>query len=191
MFCENDDVVVVVGGVTDGPSGTTIELTPSNTTVLRGSSLSIKCSTDANPMAHVFQFYLDDIYIGNSTSGLYNVTVTADGGYTCVPFNTVGKEQNATVVIRTVGKWNRHSHYICCKNGPYVSRVRNCSCVLANRIFHNWSPVADVLLSSDPFANRCLTFYPADVFEIKMKEVFPLTTSITSQVATFFFCDFL
>ena len=118
MFCENDDIVVVVVGVTDGPSGTTVELTPSNTTVLRGSSLSINCSTDSNPMAHVFQFYLDDIYIGNSTSGVYNVTVTADGAYTCVPLNTVGKEQNATVVIRTVGKWNRHNHYICCKNGP-------------------------------------------------------------------------
>ncbi|XP_068746696.1 peroxidasin homolog [Montipora capricornis] len=85
-----------------GPSGTTIELTPSNTTVLLGSSLSINCTTDANPMAHVFQFYLDDVYIGNSSSGVYNVTVTADGAYTCVPVNTVGKEENATVVISTV-----------------------------------------------------------------------------------------
>ena len=117
MFCENDDIVVVVG-VTDGPSGTTVELTPSNTTVLRGSALSINCSTDSNPIAHVFQFYLDDVYIGNSTTGVYNVTVTANGAYTCVPVNTVGKEENATVVISTVGKWNRHSHYICCKNGP-------------------------------------------------------------------------
>ena len=58
--------------------------------------------------------------------------------------------------------------------------------------FHNWSPVGDLLLSSEPFANRCLTFYPADVFEIKMKGVFPLTTSITSPTATFFFffCGF-
>ncbi|XP_068732589.1 neural cell adhesion molecule 2-like isoform X2 [Montipora capricornis] len=89
-----------------GPSGTTIELTPSNTTVLRGSSLSINCTTDANPMAHVFEFYLDDVYIGNSSSGMYNVTVSADGAYTCVPVNTVGKEENATVVISTVGPPN-------------------------------------------------------------------------------------
>ena len=44
--------------------------------------------------------------------------------------------------------------------------------------FHSWSPVGDLLLSSEPFANKCLTFYSADVFEIKMKGVFPLTTSI-------------
>ena len=53
--------------------------------------------------------------------------------------------------------------------------------------FHNWSPVGELLLSSEPFANKCLTFYPADVFEIKMNGVFPLTTSITSQAAMFFF----
>lgn len=52
--------------------------------------------------------------------------------------------------------------------------------------FHNWSPVGDLPLSSEPFANRCLTFYRADVFEIKMKGVCPLTTSITSHAATFF-----
>ena len=44
--------------------------------------------------------------------------------------------------------------------------------------FHSWSPVGDLLLSSEPFANKCLTFYPADVFEIKMKGVFLLTTFI-------------
>ena len=47
--------------------------------------------------------------------------------------------------------------------------------------------MGDLLLSSEPFANRCLTFYSADVFEIKMKGVFPLTTNITSPAATFFF----
>ena len=50
--------------------------------------------------------------------------------------------------------------------------------------------MGDLLLSSEPFANRCLTFYSADVFEIKMKGVFPLTTTITSPAATFFFFFF-
>ena len=53
--------------------------------------------------------------------------------------------------------------------------------------FHKWSPVGDLLLSSEPFANKCLTFHPADVFEIKMKRVFPLTTCTTSQAGGFFF----
>ena len=43
---------------------------------------------------------------------MYTVTVTAGGAYTCVPVNTVGKEENATVVISTVCKCNPRCHYI-------------------------------------------------------------------------------
>ena len=46
--------------------------------------------------------------------------------------------------------------------------------------------MGDLPLSSVPFANRCLTFYPVNVFEIKMKEILQLTPSITPQAATFF-----
>ena len=57
--------------------------------------------------------------------------------------------------------------------------------------FYSWSLVGNLLLSSEPFANKCLAFYPADVFEIKMKGVFPLTTSIglhnVTSLHVFFF----
>lgn len=79
-------------------------LTPSNTTVLRGSTVSLNCTTDANPNAHVYQFYFNDTLIGNSSSGMFNVNVDADGVYSCVPINTVGPGQNATVSITAVGK---------------------------------------------------------------------------------------
>ena len=52
--------------------------------------------------------------------------------------------------------------------------------------FHNWSPVGDLPLSSEPFANRCLTFYPSNFFEVKMKGVFLLTTSISRKLPCFF-----
>ena len=79
-------------------------MTPSNTTVLRGSTVSLNCSTDANPAAHVYQFYFNDSFISNSSSGLLNITVDTDGVYTCVPINKVGTGHNANISITMVGK---------------------------------------------------------------------------------------
>ena len=77
---------------------------PKNTTVLRDAILSLKCTTDANPDAHIYHFYLNDNLIGNSSSGVFNTTVMEDGVYTCVPINTDGTGDNATVSITAVGK---------------------------------------------------------------------------------------
>ena len=33
----------------------------------------------------MYQFYFNDAIIGNRSSGLLNITVDADGVYTCVP----------------------------------------------------------------------------------------------------------
>ena len=77
---------------------------PQNTTVLRGATVSIKCTTDANPDAHIYHFYLNDNLIGNSSSGVFNTTVMADGVYTCVPVNTVGTGDNDSVSITVVGE---------------------------------------------------------------------------------------
>ena len=52
----------------------------------------------------MYQFYFNDAIIGNRSSGLLNITVDADGLYTCVPINTVGTGHNATVSITMVGK---------------------------------------------------------------------------------------
>ena len=72
--------------------------------MLRGSSLSLKCSTDANPNVHAYQFYFNDTIIANSSSSVLNITVDTDGVYTCVPINTVGTGHNATVSVTMVGK---------------------------------------------------------------------------------------
>ena len=70
--------------------------------MLRDSNISLDCSTDANPDAHVYHFYLNDSLIGNSNSGVFNTTVMTDGVYTCVPVNTVGTGENATVSMSSV-----------------------------------------------------------------------------------------
>ena len=92
----------------DLPTDTALTTTPTNTTVLRGSTVSLNCSTDANPAAHVYQFYFNNSFINNSISGVLNITVDRDGVYTCVPINTVGTGRNATVSITMVGKYIRN-----------------------------------------------------------------------------------
>ena len=79
-------------------------LSPSNTTVLRGSTVTLNCSTDANPDPHEFQFYFNDSYLGNSSSGLLNVSIDADGVYSCVPINIGGLGRGASLTVKTVGK---------------------------------------------------------------------------------------
>jgi len=65
--------------------------------------MSLNCQTNASPEAE-YHFYFNGKSIGNSTSGVFNVTVVADGVYTCVPLNIVGTGNNATVSISVVGK---------------------------------------------------------------------------------------
>ena len=88
----------------DPPTSTGLTTSLVNTTVLWGSTVSLNCSTDANPAAYMYQFYFNDTIIGNRSSGLLNITVDADGVYTCVPINTVGTGHNVTVSITMVGK---------------------------------------------------------------------------------------
>jgi len=91
---------------TDLPTSITITTLPSNNTILRGAAVSLKCTTDANPDADNYRFYLNDNLIGNRSSGVFNTTVMADGVYTCVPVNKVGARDNATVKVTAVGKYN-------------------------------------------------------------------------------------
>ena len=88
----------------DLPSAPILMTIPTNATVLRGKILSIICRADANPAAHEYQYYVNDILIGNSSNGLLNITVDVDGSYTCLPINSLGWRQNTTVNVTVVGK---------------------------------------------------------------------------------------
>ncbi|XP_066024470.1 hemicentin-1-like isoform X4 [Pocillopora verrucosa] len=84
------------------PTGTSITSSPTNNTVLRNSSLVLSCRTDANPAAHIYNFYFNGTFIGVNNLGRYPVAVQADGEYTCVPLNTVGIGDNATFTVIAV-----------------------------------------------------------------------------------------
>ena len=88
----------------DLPSAPNLTTIPRNSTVLRGKILSIICRADANPAAHEYQYYVNDILTGNSSDGVLNVTVNVDGSYTCLPINSLGSGHNTTVNVTVVGK---------------------------------------------------------------------------------------
>ena len=88
----------------DLPSAPILTTIPRNTTVLRGKILSIICRADANPAAHEYQYYVNDILTSNSSNGVLNVTVDVDGSYTCLPINTLDPGHITTVNVTVVGK---------------------------------------------------------------------------------------
>ena len=77
---------------------------PSNNTILSGSNIYLICNTNANPSAHIYQFYFNGVPIGSSNSGVFIVDVEEDGVYTCVPINRIGTGHNATASVTAVGR---------------------------------------------------------------------------------------
>ena len=57
-----------------------------------------------NLLLLLYHFYFNESFIGNSSSGEFNVTVEGDEMYTCVPINNVGTGSNATLNFITVGE---------------------------------------------------------------------------------------
>ena len=83
-----------------------ITTAPTNTTVLRDRAVLLSCNADANPSVHTYHFYFNGNLIGNSSSGVFNISVKEDGEYTCVPVNSLGAGSNASVSITSVGGCN-------------------------------------------------------------------------------------
>ena len=85
--------------------------------------MSLNCSTDANPTAHMYYFYSSSNLSGNSSSSVFNITVETDGLYTCVPVNTVGAGDNASISITAVGKCSSFIHILCLQSFEWNGKV--------------------------------------------------------------------
>ena len=88
----------------DLPKALALLTTPINTTVLRDTAMKLNCTTDANSDAHTYHLYFNGNLPGNSSSGVFNITVKGDGEDTCIPVNKVGTGSNASVSITAVGE---------------------------------------------------------------------------------------
>ena len=71
----------------------------------RGDVISINCSAEAVPSKISYQLFENDIAILDA-SGRWSRTLTTAGmfTYTCVPNNTLGTGENATVTVTVNGK---------------------------------------------------------------------------------------
>lgn len=65
--------------------------------------VTLSCTTNANPPAHEYRFYLNDQVVHTSSSGVYQFPVRQSGNnaYKCEPKNQIGYGANATVMIST------------------------------------------------------------------------------------------
>ena len=88
----------------DPPSGTSVTITPSNSTVLQGNTVTFNCTTDANPAATDYKLYHNGNQLGSNASGIISTQVTDSGNYTCVPISSLGTGENVSVNINVVGK---------------------------------------------------------------------------------------
>ena len=88
----------------DKPYGT--NLTSTHSKACLNDSVTLTCTTDANPPAHEYRFYLNDQLAHTSSSGVYQFAVPQSGNntYKCEPKNSVGYGVNATVIIPTKSK---------------------------------------------------------------------------------------
>ena len=87
-------------------------------------SVTLTCTTDANPPAYEYRFYLNDQVVHTSSSGVYQISVPQSGNntYKCEPKNSIGYGANATVMIPTKSKllsFNIAPKSIC----PYIWRI--------------------------------------------------------------------
>ena len=68
-----------------------------------GISIELTCTTHAHPAADGFKFYRDEDLLGSNSTGLYNLKLERSAVYSCVPFNSIGDGERATLQINVMG----------------------------------------------------------------------------------------
>ena len=72
-----------------------------------GYTVSFKCSTNARPAANNYEFQRNGKLLYNGNRNIYNIrnlTVFDNGIYKCVPSNTLGQGEEASVYYTAIGE---------------------------------------------------------------------------------------
>ena len=92
---------------TDKPRNTTLLSSAVVDSVTANDSVTLNCSTDANPPAHVFSLYHEgSVITQNASFTIERVTWSDQGEYTCVPSNILGEGENASIALTVFGKFH-------------------------------------------------------------------------------------
>jgi len=91
--------------VVDKPEG--VQLDANKAKVCRAEVVIFNCSAaDGNPAVYTYQLYEDGNLVSNSSSGIWNRTMSSGGvfNYTCMVNNAVGTAESTSVSITVNGK---------------------------------------------------------------------------------------
>ena len=89
-----------------GPDNVLLETSAVNDKACRGDVISINCSADAVPSVTAYQLFENDSLILD-TSGMWSKTFTTEGKfvYKCVPNNSLGTGESASVTVTVNGNF--------------------------------------------------------------------------------------
>ena len=92
--------------LTDKPKNVSVSISPVE--IVEGSSVTLTCSSDANPPVHNYTWYMrtgaESLIRGTGDSISFNVTSDSSGLYYCEAENEVGSQTSTGVVVPSEGQ---------------------------------------------------------------------------------------
>ena len=92
--------------LTDKPKNVSVSISPGE--IVEGSSVTLTCSSDANPPVHNYTWYMrtgaESLIRGTGYSISFNVTSDSSGLYYCEAENEVGSQNSTGVAVPTEGQ---------------------------------------------------------------------------------------
>ena len=92
--------------LTDKPKSVSVSISPGE--IVEGSSVTLTCSSDANPPVHNYTWYMrtgaESLIRGTGDSISFYVTSDSSGLYYCEAENEVGSQTSTGVAVSTEGQ---------------------------------------------------------------------------------------
>ena len=82
-----------------------VQLVTSERTVCQGDIITFNCTANSNPAIHTYQLYMNGTMVNESSTGVWNRRVTAEGVvvYKCMVNNTIGTAMSMDVSVTVNG----------------------------------------------------------------------------------------
>ena len=93
------------------------------------SSVKFNGTADSRPAVDEYRFYRDQSLLGSNSTGIYHLQLRRSGSYSCVPVNSAGSGEKATLYIAVKGKTFRNYFpqmhvYVLTSCSPVFSVIR-------------------------------------------------------------------
>ena len=98
-----------------------VQLVTRERTVCQGDIITFNCTANSNPAIHTYQLYMNGTMVNESSTGVWNRRVTAEGVvvYKCMVNNTIGTAMSMDVSVTVNGNdmclWKADLFSLFCK----------------------------------------------------------------------------